>query len=359
MKAIAKNVKGKHIKVVSAVMVCSYTYAAMKYTQNLPVFNTDLKWCKTRKFPNEAKCLAFQHSSNETNEERSRTDEKKKIHTKRNYDSNGPNPPENELRIIIVGATGSGKSSAGNVLLKNDKHNQFKTSCLAKSETRRSSLKTIRTDKYKIDIIDTPASLDIGQTDEDTEIEIQKAIALTSPGPHAFLLCIPATAITKHYINAIKPYEKYFGDRLYDYVIVVFTRCDQRDSRNDETSKHGFMCEISHAVANNSILQKIENILGNMICMTNKRTKNENGKTDDLEKVVDIINKRERKHNSKVEIFASCGLSKRAERLLLENMEKDIKSDLHIPRDTTKTSDRHLAYFSRQFCNYCQMFRGE
>lgn len=74
----------------------------------------------------------------------------------------------------------------------------FKTSCYAKSQTIRSlsesvirTMKCIKVNKtYKIDIIDTPAISDTELSNEDVNIQIEKAKELSKPGPHAFLFCV-------------------------------------------------------------------------------------------------------------------------------------------------------------------------
>ncbi|XP_063436464.1 GTPase IMAP family member 8-like [Mytilus trossulus] len=199
-------------------------------------------------------------------------------------------PPENEFRIILLGATGSGKSSAGNHLLKNKKG--FKTSCYANSETKKSTLRTLTWEKdsktYKIDIIDTPANVNTGQRREDVECEIKKAIALSAPGPHAFLVCISATSSVERYEEVLEPYKRYFKD-ISDFIVLTLTRYDQLKSEK------GHEFDFEHLLA---LTGKKED---DLIILR---------KNDDEDNTDDLINKITKSMDQRKQEFASCnGLS--------------------------------------------------
>ncbi|CAG2212575.1 unnamed protein product [Mytilus edulis] len=171
------------------------------------------------------------HSTNDHNE-------KTELHEKHRNSQ----PHDVEFKVILLGATGSGKSSAGNVLLhEHGNEKGFKTSCFAKSETEVSILKSVKRSMeknnvnklYKIDIIDTPAKRDSGLPDWKFEYEMKEAKRLSSPGPHAFLLCIPANEVSQYFTEDVDYYDKYFDGTLAESTIVVFTRCDQFKSENN------------------------------------------------------------------------------------------------------------------------------
>lgn len=245
---------------------------------------------------------------------------------------NGDEPPEDEIRIILVGATGCGKSSAGNILSKDNK--AFKTSGYAKSETLKSLLKTFRICEYKIDIIDTPAVCNTELKHDEVKHEIDKAIALSSPGPHIILLCLPAEAVTKYYTDALKPFEKYFGEMVYDFTLVAFTKCDRSKDKSRDKIKES--SQISTLMPNSK----------QQICLSNK---SEGENFDGLEQIIQIINETKKtKKNSNQKEFASCLLSESAEKELKVHIKKERKqsNNRNVSRDAIKTSDIYLKQFS-------------
>ncbi|CAC5384275.1 unnamed protein product [Mytilus coruscus] len=151
-----------HVKVVCTGIFSAFTYLAWNSPRTLSTLNGVLDWCTTWTSRSKAKCQTYYRTPNSTNKNNSNSTEKEKQFHK---DGSAQfKPHENEFRIILLGATGSGKSSAGNDLLKNK--DGFKTSCYAKSETKESALRTLTWENdskmYKIDIIDTPAYCDTG-----------------------------------------------------------------------------------------------------------------------------------------------------------------------------------------------------
>lgn len=131
----------------------------------------------------------------------------------------------------MLGKTGTGKSATGNSILGN---NFFKSLASGSSISSECSFKrAIRFDRTIL-IVDTPGIFDTSKNNEFTQKEISKCVAYSSPGPHAFIFVLNISRFTEEEQNSIDHYIKYFGEKIYKYVIILFTRKDDLDQDNKE-----------------------------------------------------------------------------------------------------------------------------
>lgn len=56
--------------------------------------------------------------------------------------------------------------------------------------------------------------------------EIVKCIGMSSPGPHAFILVVSVGRFTKEEQETVDLFVSIFGEKIWNYVIVLFTRED-------------------------------------------------------------------------------------------------------------------------------------
>ncbi|XP_062416597.1 GTPase IMAP family member 7 [Pungitius pungitius] len=134
-----------------------------------------------------------------------------------------------EMRIVILGKTGVGKSSVANTILGEKNVFQIGNTGNSKTSKCQQITRDVGLRPRRITLIDTPGLFDTDQLEEELRAEIVRCIIKCSPGPHAFLIVFKVDRFTDQEQEVINKINKYFSDKAFKYATVLFAHGDQLD----------------------------------------------------------------------------------------------------------------------------------
>lgn len=131
-----------------------------------------------------------------------------------------------ELRLVLLGRKGAGKSSAGNTILMGGAGGFESGKPTEECVKRRADVAGRR-----VTVVDTPGwewYYPLNSTPNWVRRETLRSVSLCPPGPHAVLLVVRSCAsVTADFTNQIKEHLEPLGKGVWDHTMVLFTRGDE------------------------------------------------------------------------------------------------------------------------------------
>ncbi|XP_067097905.1 uncharacterized protein [Osmerus mordax] len=181
-----------------------------------------------------------------------------------------------ELRIVLLGGRGEGKSSSGNTILGRE---EFDLRTAAQCVKRQGEVAG-----RQVTVVDTPGwwgNLPVVRTTELVKQEIVRSVSLCPPGPHTLLLVIELSdSFREEHRRAVEGHLQLLSEIVWSHTIVLFTRGDRLGDTTIE----------QHIETEGKALQWLVEKCGNRYHVLNNKNRGDDTQvTELLDKVEEMV----------------------------------------------------------------------
>lgn len=131
-----------------------------------------------------------------------------------------------ELRLVLLGRKGAGKSAAGNTILGTA--GRFQSGKPTEECVVESHANVVG---RKVTVVDTPGwewYYPLNSTPNWVRRETLRSVLLCPPGPHALLLVVRScTSVTEEYVSEMEEHLEPLGRDVWEHTMLLFTRGDE------------------------------------------------------------------------------------------------------------------------------------